>query len=125
MKMKKDKIKQNYEENQNKEYSFTPEINSYSKVLMDKYQKKPIYERNEEFEKQKTDNIIRMRKEIEKEQKERCKPSINEKSLSNQRITKKKKIAKYITNPDTYNNINCIDDINNGCLTERKKSEEK
>ena len=80
MKMKKDKIKQNYEENQNKEYSFTPEINSYSKVLMDKYQKKPIYERNEEFEKQKTDNIIRMRKEIEKEQKERCKPSINEKS---------------------------------------------
>ena len=42
MKMKKDKIKQNYEETQNKEFSFTPEINNYSKVLMDKYQKKPI-----------------------------------------------------------------------------------
>ena len=80
MKMKKDKIKQNYEETQNKEFSFTPEINNYSKVLMDKYQKKPIYERNEEFEKQKIDNIIRMRQEIEKEQKEKCKPLINEKS---------------------------------------------
>ena len=78
--MKKDKIKQNYEETQNKEFSFTPEINNYSKVLMDKYQKKPIYERNEEFEKQKIDNIIRMRQEIEKEQKEKCKPLINEKS---------------------------------------------
>ena len=80
MKMKKDKIKQNYEEIQNKEYSFTPEINNYSKMLMDKYQKKPIYERNEEFEKQKIDNIIKMRQEIEKEQKEKCKPIINEKS---------------------------------------------
>ena len=80
MKMKKDKIKQNYEETQNKEFSFTPEINNYSKVLMDKYKKKPIYERNEEFEKQKIDNIIRMRQEIEKEQKEKCKPLINEKS---------------------------------------------
>ena len=80
MKLKKDKIKQNYEENQNKEYSFIPEINVYSKMLMDKYQKKPIYIRNEEFEKQKTENIIRMRQEIEKEQKEKCKPLINEKS---------------------------------------------
>jgi hypothetical protein len=80
MKMKKDKIKQNYEETQNKEFSFKPEINNYSKVLMDKYQKKPIYERNEEFEKQKIDNIIKMRQEIEKEQKEKCKPLINEKS---------------------------------------------
>ena len=80
MKLKKDKVKQNYEENQNKEYSFTPEINVYSKMLMDKYQKKPIYIRNEEFEKQKTENIIRMRQEIEKEQKEKCKPLINEKS---------------------------------------------
>jgi hypothetical protein len=80
MKIKKDRIKQNYEETQNKEYSFAPEINNYSKILMDKYQKKPIYERNEEFEKQKIDNIIRMRQEIEKEQKERCKPLINDKS---------------------------------------------
>ena len=67
IKIKKDKIKQNYEETQNKEYSFTPEINTYSKILMEKYdnQKKPIYERNEDFEKQKTDNIIKMRQEIE------------------------------------------------------------
>ena len=80
MKLKKDRIKQNYEESQNKEYSFAPEINNYSKILMEKYQKKPIYERNEEFEKQKIDNIIRMRQEIEKEQRERCKPLINDKS---------------------------------------------
>ena len=31
MKLKKDRIKQNYEESQNKEYSFAPEINNYSK----------------------------------------------------------------------------------------------
>ena len=80
MKMKKDKIKQNLEENQNKEYSFTPEINPYSKLLMDKYEKKSIYERNEEFKKQKDENIIRMRIELEKDQKERSKPLINEKS---------------------------------------------
>ena len=80
MKIKRDKIKQNYEENQNKNYSFTPEINSYSKILVGKHQKKPIYERNKEFQKQKKDNIIKMRKDIEKEQKERCKLLINEKS---------------------------------------------
>ena len=80
MKIKKDKIKQKYEENQNKEYSFTPEINVYSKILMDKYEKKSIYERNEEFQKQKDENIIRKRQELEKDQKERCKPLINEKS---------------------------------------------
>ena len=80
IKIKKDKIKQTYEETQNKEYSFIPEINTYSKMLMDKYEQKPIYERNEDFEKQKTNNIIKMRLEIEKEQKEKCKPKINSKS---------------------------------------------
>ena len=80
LKIKKDKIKQTYEETHNKEYSFTPEINAYSKILMDKYEQKPIYERNEDFEKQKTNNIIKIRQEIEKEQKERCKPKINSKS---------------------------------------------
>ena len=78
MKIKRDKIKQNYEENQNKNYSFTPEINSYSKILVGKHQKKPIYERNEEFKKEKKDNIIKMKKEIEKQQKEGCKLLINE-----------------------------------------------
>ena len=80
IKIKKDKIMQNYEEDQNKEYSFTPQINTYSKILMEKYKQKPIYERNEDFEKQKADNIIKMRQEREKEEKERCKPLINEKS---------------------------------------------
>ena len=68
LKIKKDKIKKSYDESQNKEYSFTP---------MDKYEQKPIYERNEDFEKNKTNNIIKLRQEIEKEQKERCKPKIN------------------------------------------------
>ena len=77
LKIKKDKIKKSYDESQNKEYSFTPEINPFSKVLMDKYEQKPIYERNEDFEKNKTNNIIKLRQEIEKEQKERCKPKIN------------------------------------------------
>ena len=80
LKIKKDKIKKSYDESQNKEYSFTPEINPFSKVLMDKYEQKPIYERNEDFEKNKTNNIIKLRQEIEKEQKERCKPKINHNS---------------------------------------------
>ena len=80
LKQKKDKIKQSYEESQNKEYSFIPEINPYSKILMDKYELKPIYERNEDFEKQKLNNIIKKRQEIEKEQKQRCKPKINSNS---------------------------------------------
>ena len=77
LKIKKDRIKKSYDETQNKEYSFTPEINPFSKLLMDKYEQKPIYERNEDFEKNKTNNIIKLRQEIEKEQKERCKPRIN------------------------------------------------
>ena len=77
LKLKKEKIKKSYDESQNKEYSFTPEINPFSKLLMNKYEQKPIYERNEDFEKNKTNNIIKKRQEIEKEQKERCKPYIN------------------------------------------------
>ena len=80
LKQKKDKIKQSYEESQNKEYSFVPEINPYSKLLMDKYEFKPIYERNEDFEKNKLNNIIKKRQEIEKEQKQLCKPKINSNS---------------------------------------------
>ena len=80
LKQKKDQIKKSYEESQNKEYSFAPEINPYSKMLMDKYELKPIYERNEDFEKQKLNNIIKKRQEIEKEQKQRCKPKINSNS---------------------------------------------
>jgi len=55
---------------------------------MDKYEQKPIYERNEDFEKQKTNNIIKIRQEIEKEQKERCKPKINSKSKNSSNAKK-------------------------------------
>ena len=58
LKLKKEKIKKSYDESQNKEYSFTPEINPFSKLLMNKYEQKPIYERNEDFEKNKTNNIV-------------------------------------------------------------------
>ena len=80
MEIKKNKMKQNYEEIQNKLCSFNPEINDHSKILMDKYQKKSIYERNEEFEKNKTENIYKIRQRIEKEQKEKYRPKINENS---------------------------------------------
>lgn len=80
MEIKKNKMKQNYEEIQNKMCSFYPEINDHSKILMDKYQKKSIYERNEEFEKIKTENIYKIRQRIENEQKEKYRPKINENS---------------------------------------------
>ena len=49
-------------------------------MFRNKYIQKSIYERNEDFEKQKTNNIIKLRQEIEKEQNERCKPKINSES---------------------------------------------
>ena len=50
---------------------------------------------------------------------------IPKRTESNQRITKKKKIAKYITNTDSANNINYNNDVNNRCVTERRNTEEK
>ena len=102
LKIKKDKIKQTYEETQNKEYSFTPEINTYSKLLMDKYEQKPIYERNEDFEKNKTNNIIKMRQEIEKEQKENCKPKINPNS---KKLAQMRNNADYEPYEDVYERL--------------------
>lgn len=45
LKEKKEKMKRDYEDNKIKEYSFAPEINKESKMLMQKYDKRPIYER--------------------------------------------------------------------------------
>ena len=103
LKQKKDKIKQSYEESQNKEYSFIPEINPYSKILMDKYELKPIYERNEDFEKQKLNNIIKKRQEIEKEQKELCKPKIN--SNSKKIVQMQKNAGGYTPYGDIYEKL--------------------
>ena len=125
IKIKKDKIKQNYEETQNKEYSFTPEINTYSKILMEKYdnQKKPIYERNEDFEKQKTDNIIKMRQEIENEQKKNCKPKINSNSrkIAEIRNNEKKYYDEYEDVYDRLYKENINKDIKNLGLREMKE----
>ena len=119
MEIKKNKMKQNYEEIQNKLCSFNPEINDHSKILMDKYQKKSLYERNEEFEKNKIENIYKIRKRIENEQKEKYRPKINENS-------RKLALMNRINNKDDsdnsyediyerlYNeNIHQIKDINN------------
>ena len=103
LKQKKDKIKQSYEESQNKEYSFVPEINPYSKILMDKYEFKPIYERNEDFEKNKLNNIIRKRQEIEKEQKQLCKPKIN--SKSKKIVEQQKNVGGYPPYEDIYEKL--------------------
>ena len=103
LKIKKDKIKQTYEQSQNKEYSFTPEINTYSKLLMDKYEQKPIYERNEDFTKNKTNNIIKMRQEIEKEQKERCKPKIN--PNSRKMVQMQRNYGEYYEYEDVYDRL--------------------
>ena len=125
IKIKKDKIKQNYEETQNKEYSFTPEINTYSKILMEKYdnQKKPIYERNEDFEKQKTDNIIKMRQEIENEQKKNCKPKINSNSrkIAEIRNNEKKYYDEYEDVYDRLYKENINKDTKNLGLREMKE----
>ena len=103
LKQKKDKIKQSYEESQNKEYSFVPEINPYSKILMDKYEFKPIYERNEDFEKNKLNKIIRKRQEIEKEQKQLCKPKIN--SNSKKIVEQQKNVGGYPPYEDIYEKL--------------------
>ena len=103
LKQKKDKIKQSYEESQNKEYSFVPEINPYSKILMDKYEFKPIYERNEDFEKNKLNNIIKKRQEIEKEQKQLCKPKIN--SNSKKIVEQQKNVGGYPPYEDIYEKL--------------------
>ena len=103
LKIKKEKIKQTYEQSQNKEYSFTPEINTYSKLLMDKYEQKPIYERNEDFTKNKTNNIIKMRQEIEKEQKERCKPKIN--PNSRKMVQMQRNYGEYYEYEDIYDRL--------------------
>ena len=103
LKQKKNKIKQSYEESQNKEYSFVPEINPYSKILMDKYEFKPIYERNEDFEKNKLNNIIRKRQEIEKEQKQLCKPKIN--SNSKKIVEQQKNVGGYPPYEDIYEKL--------------------
>ena len=103
LKQKKDKIKQSYEESQNKEYSFVPEINPYSKILMDKYEFKPIYERNEDFEKNKLNNIIRKRQEIEKEQKQLCKPKIN--SNSKKIVEQQKNVGGYPPYENIYEKL--------------------
>lgn len=80
IKRKKEMLKREFEENALKEYSFAPEINTQSKILMNKYEQLPLYERCEKFEKAKNENLIKKRMELEKEQKMHEKPQISQKS---------------------------------------------
>ena len=83
LKIKREKLKREFEDNDIKQYSFAPEINEKSKIIMNKYNNnnnKNLYERGEEFEKSK-ENFIRLKKiEQEKEMAKNNKPFISEKS---------------------------------------------
>ena len=60
---------------------FSPEINIYSKKIVSKtYNNLPFNERNDNYIKQKKENMIKLREEIDKEIKDKFIPKINEKS---------------------------------------------
>ena len=80
IKENKEKLKREFEDSKLKECSFAPEINEKSKILMNKYEKKPLYERCEDYEKAKNENLSRIRQNIEKEENEQKRPKISEKS---------------------------------------------
>ena len=80
IKENKEKLKREFENSKLIECSFSPQINEKSKILMNKYEKKPLYERCEDFEKAKNENLSRIRQNIEKEENEQKKPKISEKS---------------------------------------------
>ena len=99
LKEKRERMKREIEDNKIKEFLFAPEINSQSKIIMNKYEQLPLYERNEIFEKAKNEGIIRMRQEIEREQMKHNKPVINQKS---------KELAMKRNNNSSYDGANDI-----------------
>lgn len=95
---KKAQIQKIFEEKQMDECTFAPKLNNYSKKIMNRtYSNIHFNERNDNFIKQKKENMIKLCEEIDKKAKEKSIPKINEESkiiLANQ-----------------YNN-NYINDIN-------------
>lgn len=81
---KREKLRREFQENENREFTFTPNIDEKSKNLMLKYSNKiPIYERSDEILQEKKEALHQMR--IDKENQDRSKynnfkPKINHKS---------------------------------------------
>lgn len=81
IKNKKAEVQKKFEENQMNKCTFAPDINNYSKKIMNKINYNVSFnERNENYIKQRKENIMKLREEIDKEIKEKSIPKINEKS---------------------------------------------
>lgn len=100
LKEKKEKLKREYEDQIISEYSFAPQINPQSKILMNKYDNGiDIYTRGEQYEKAKEENLKMKREALEQEAKSKNKPMISEKS-------KKLAMKRHNTdNIDVYNRL--------------------
>ena len=81
IKEKKEQVQKIFEEKQMNNCSFMPELNNYSKKIMNKtYNNLSFNERNDNYIKLKKENMMKLREEIDKEIKEKSIPKINEKS---------------------------------------------
>lgn len=103
MKEKKEKLKREYEDKIIQDYSFAPQINPQSKILMNKYDNNiDIYERGEIFERAKAENLKLKREALEKEQRAKNKPIISEKS---KQLAMRRNNTSYETGNDVYNRL--------------------
>ena len=81
IKNKKEQVQKIFEEKQLNKCSFAPEINNYSKKIMNKINNKvPFNERNDNYIKQQKENMNKLREEIDKKIKEKSIPKMNEMS---------------------------------------------
>ena len=81
IKNKKAEVQKKFEENQMNKCTFAPDINNYSKKIMNKINCNVSFnERNDNYIKQRKENIMKLREEIDKKIKEKSIPKINEKS---------------------------------------------
>lgn len=103
MKEKKEKLKREYEDKIIQDYSFAPQINPQSKLLMNKYDNNiDIYERGEIFERAKAENLKLKREALEQEQRAKNKPMISEKS---KQLAMRRNNTSYDTGNDVYNRL--------------------
>ena len=81
IKNKKAQVQKKFEENQMNKCTFVPDINNYSKKIMNRINYNVSFnERNDNYIKQRKENMMKLREEIDKEIKEKSIPKINEKS---------------------------------------------
>lgn len=91
---KRERLKREYEENIENQFSFTPTVYENSKQLMKKYKdQEPIYKRYNEVALHKKQHLDKLKIETENEERKRCNnfnPIINENSKNIYNINKKK-----------------------------------